>query len=47
MKNQNERFDKYLEDLEFADDVSLITRRVNHTQKKTDNLRENAKEIGL
>lgn len=40
-------FRQYLEDLEFADDVCLITEKLTHMQSKIHDLKINAEEIGL
>ena len=36
-----------IEDIDFADDISLLSSNANHLQKKTNDLNLNARKIGL
>ena len=36
-----------LEDLDFADDLALLSSSMKHLQSKTDSLTENAAKVGL
>ena len=40
-------FSKRLEDLDFADDISLLSQRCHDIQQKTDDTADNAKLIGM
>ena len=40
-------FTTMLEDLDFADDIALLSSTMNHIQRKTTNLEENAARVGL
>lgn len=46
MTNRN-GFGQFFEDLEFADDVTLIIEKIVHMQYKIDLIRQNTQKTGL
>jgi hypothetical protein len=38
---------KTLEDMEYADDICLVSHKYEHMQKKLDDLQEESKKVGL
>jgi seryl-tRNA synthetase len=41
------RLKESLEDMEYADDIFLVSHKYEHMQKKLDDLQEESKEVGL
>jgi hypothetical protein len=41
------RLKETLEDMEYADDICLVSHKYEHMQKKLDDLREESKKVGL